>query len=563
MKTRRFSLISAGAFALSLCLPSAAWSESLALILTNRSYDDFGRAWGVAERRALVEVFNDAGFRILGARDMSAAALRKAAVEAQDAAGRDGIDRVAIVLSGHFVAGANDSWLLGTDAADVSAITAGAEGLSVSALSGLASGHPGQALVVLIPSRGNDLPLGPGVKPGIDDFEIPQGVTFASGPSGAVQNWLGMSILTPGVSLSDAAQNAPDGMQVMGFLSDGVSFAGAAAAADPEQPAADVPRALAELSFWNAVRDIETRDAFERYLQRYPQGLFAADARAHIADIRDAPQQRARANEAALDLDRNARREVQRDLSLLGFDPRGIDGVFGPGSRAAIRAHQRSLGMPETGYLSAEQLRILRRDAARRADELEREAQERREAEEARDRAYWDSTGRGRDEAGLRAYLQRYPDGLFADLAQQRLSRIDDDRHREAEAEERNAWDRARARDTTTAYRRFLDGFPNGTFAEAARARLAQLEADDGNKKQIEAARTEEARVAGSQVARVLVEQRLSQIGLEPGIVDGSFDARTRRAIRRFQKAANLPVTGYVTQATMVRLLASGILRRN
>ena len=36
---------------------------------------------------------------------------------------------------------------------------------------------------------------------------------------------------------------------------------------------------------------------------------------------------------------------------------------------------------------------------------------------------------------------------------------------------------------------------------------------------------------------------------------DGTFDADTRRAIRRFQRSRDLPVTGYVTQATMVHLL--------
>ena len=37
-------------------------------------------------------------------------------------------------------------------------------------------------------------------------------------------------------------------------------------------------------------------------------------------------------------LDRDGRRDVQRWLQALGHDPRGIDGMFGPGSRAAIAA---------------------------------------------------------------------------------------------------------------------------------------------------------------------------------------------------------------------------------
>lgn len=562
MKTGHHPLGYAYALVLLLCQPAAAWAETLALILTNSNYSSYDEAQGVADRGAIVDAFEDAGFRIIGASDVSAADLHEAGLELQEAVRRGDVSRIAIVLSGHFVTGTTDSWLLGRDADEVSSITAGAVGLSVSAVSGLAGASPGQALVVLIPASGDELPTGNGLMPGLGTFDIPQGVTVAQGPARDVQRWIGTSILSSRFSLADAAHAAPDEMLVTGFLSDRISFVDADIS-DVARPTPGVPSALAEMSLWNSARDIGTATAFEGYLQRYPQGLFAADARMRIAEMRTTPQQQSEAGEAALALNREARRDVQRDLSLLGFNPRGVDGVFGPGSRAAIRAHQRSIGLPETGFLTAEQLRILRRDASVRAAELEREAQERREQEETQDRAYWDSIGRGQDEAGLRAYLQRYPDGLFADLAQQRLDQIDDDRRQQAAAEERTLWDRVREQDTPEAYRQFMKTFPGSSFTDAARARLAQLEAEDGNKAAVDAARSEEAQVAGSQVVRALVEQRLNQIGLVSGPVDGNFDEETRRAIRRFQQAADLPVTGYVSQATMVRLLAAGTLRRN
>lgn len=563
MKIYHHSLGRAVAFALLLCHPAAAWAESLALVLTNSNYRGYDDAAGVADRRAVADEFEAAGFRVVGASDLSGADLHEAAIELRDAVQGGDVDRLAIVLSGHFVAGSTDSWLLGRDADEVSAITAGAAGLSVSAITGLAGAAPGRALVVLMPARGRDLPTGYGLTAGLGAFDVPQGVTVATGPAREMQRWIDRSILTPGVSLAAAAQAAPDAVQVTGFLSDRISFVTTEAASESALPTPGAPSALAELSFWDAARDIGSASGFESYLQRYPQGLFAAEARASIADIRTTPQRQAEAGEAALALNREARRDVQRDLSLLGFDPRGVDGVFGPGSRAAISAHQRSLGLPETGFLSAEQLRVLRRDAAVRAAELEREAQERRELEETQDRAYWDSIGRGQNEAGLRAYLERYPDGLFADLAQQRLDQIDDDSRQNAAAEERNLWDRVRQQGNPEAYRQFMQEFPDSPFNEAARARLEQLEAEDGNRAEVDAARAEEAQVAGNQIVRALVEQRLNQIGLAPGALDGNFDEETRRAIRRFQQATDLPVTGYVTQATMVRLLASGNLRRD
>ena len=60
-----------------------------------------------------------------------------------------------------------------------------------------------------------------------------------------------------------------------------------------------------------------------------------------------------RAVESALGLDRSARRRVQRRLASAGFPPGPADGVFGPGTRAAIRRWQASRGALATGYLDA------------------------------------------------------------------------------------------------------------------------------------------------------------------------------------------------------------------
>jgi formylglycine-generating enzyme required for sulfatase activity len=66
--------------------------------------------------------------------------------------------------------------------------------------------------------------------------------------------------------------------------------------------------------------------------------------------------------EAALGLSLEQRRQVQAWLEALGFDPRGIDGQFGPGTRGAIRSFQRSKSLSETGFLSAEVITALATD---------------------------------------------------------------------------------------------------------------------------------------------------------------------------------------------------------
>ncbi|MEM9098117.1 MAG: peptidoglycan-binding domain-containing protein [Pseudomonadota bacterium] len=66
--------------------------------------------------------------------------------------------------------------------------------------------------------------------------------------------------------------------------------------------------------------------------------------------------------ETMLELSAGERRMVQLRLALAGHNPKGVDGVFGPATRAAILAFQTELGVPATGYLDAPLKAILETD---------------------------------------------------------------------------------------------------------------------------------------------------------------------------------------------------------
>ena len=68
--------------------------------------------------------------------------------------------------------------------------------------------------------------------------------------------------------------------------------------------------------------------------------------------------------EAALGLDRAARRMLQRRLAAAGFDPGAPDGLFGPATRASIRSWQALHWLSATGYLDAAQVEALRTGAS-------------------------------------------------------------------------------------------------------------------------------------------------------------------------------------------------------
>ncbi len=84
-------------------------------------------------------------------------------------------------------------------------------------------------------------------------------------------------------------------------------------------------------------------------------GETASEQRASAAVLEPASAE----TEAALSLDRAKRREVQRRLRLLDFEPGGVDGVFGQKTREAISDWQGEKGFPVSGFLSAVQLLAL------------------------------------------------------------------------------------------------------------------------------------------------------------------------------------------------------------
>ena len=166
-------------------------------------------------------------------------------------------------------------------------------------------------------------------------------------------------------------------------------------------------------------------------------------------------------------------------------------------------------------------------------------------------------------EVGYSDYLERFPDGLYSEIAQNRLDQAEARRRDSAAALERDLWDEAREGDTVARYRAYLDRFPDGQFAPNAKQRIAQLDrAADPKLKQARAAETQ---LNLNPVTARLIEERLMALGHKPGTVDGNFDDRTRRAIRRYQSERELPSTGFLNEPTVVRLLAdsvSDLLRR-
>jgi peptidoglycan hydrolase-like protein with peptidoglycan-binding domain len=59
-------------------------------------------------------------------------------------------------------------------------------------------------------------------------------------------------------------------------------------------------------------------------------------------------------------------RFVQGALAQLGYRSGAVDGVAGPATRAAVRAYQRKLGLPDNGVIDLALIEIVEADRAER-----------------------------------------------------------------------------------------------------------------------------------------------------------------------------------------------------
>ncbi len=528
-----------------------AVAQDRAVIVGNENYSDGA---DITEADAALDAaapLQAAGFAVASGRDLETGGIRALLSPLVRDAPETG--RLVIVLSGHFAQSAGNTWFLGVEASMPDLATIDGVGVPLSTVLEVAAQAPGGA-VVMLGTEARRLPLGPGLDAGIGAVTVPQGVTLVRGDAARVADFAATALPLRGQPLAAMLDANPD-LTADGFVSALVPFRPASdtAAVDP------LPGPDAEAVFWESTTEQGTLGAYEAYVKRYPKGRYLADAQAEVARIKAEPARAARAAEEALALGRDDRRAIQRGLTLVGFDTKGIDGVFGAGSRSAITGWQRKNGYEATGYVTREQIVKLAEQADARSSALEAEAAERQRATEAADRAYWQQSGAAGDEAGLRAYLAKYPDGLYADLAEERLAEIEKARQGEAAAAERAAWDRATQAQTVAAYRAYLQAYPQGAFAAEARARIGALVADTGG--QVAEWQAAETALGLGTGGRRAIEGRLDVLELKPGTVDGVFDDRSRRAIRRFQESRAMEPTGYLDQTTTVALLAGAVLR--
>ena len=530
------------------------FAEDAALILGVERYRNLDRFVGGAAVTGAVPELEGAGYAVDALSNQSAAEMRKMLNRFEARSADAG--RLVVVMSGRFATDGARTWLLSANATEPTLFDVEQEGLSVESVLQVLATVPGQSVLLLAYDPSDTESYGPLMRIGLGAFEVPQGVTVITGDPRQVRNLIEDTIVVPDAEIVSAVEDDRN-MALFGYRPKSLVLQAGGEIADIRPTAPYIVDRAAETLLWEQAIAADTVESYRAYLRAHPRGLHIREANEAVAAILAEPNRAARLEEEALGLSRDQRREIQRDLSILNFNTRGIDGIFGNGTRAAISNWQQENGFAQTGYVTVEQITRIEAQAARRSAQLEAEAAREREAQLRLDRAYWEETGANGREPGLRSYLDRYPDGFYAEQATAALAEIEASKLAQARREDRDAWTAAQRTDTIRGYDNYLDAQPRGAFRDEATARRNALRAEQNGAASTNQAQAEEAALNLNRVTRRLIETRLKTLGYETGPVDGEFDGRTRRAIRQFQRSRNLEPTGYVNQAAVLQLLVT------
>ncbi|WP_234853633.1 peptidoglycan-binding domain-containing protein [Paracoccus everestensis] len=291
-------------------------------------------------------------------------------------------------------------------------------------------------------------------------------------------------------------------------------------------------QAAQEQALWAGVVENGSAAAYRQYLDAYPQGPNARNARDHLTKLGAATTATngAAQAEAALGLRQSDRVAIQRRLAALGFYKSGIDGAFGAGTRRAVAAWQESRTLPRTGYLNAEQLRLLLGRAATApastpplADNPVTSAAQTELnlglTRPQRVQIQRDLIALGYDSKGA--------DGLFGAGTREAI----------------RAWQRNTGQRATG----YMSAAQVGALHSDAEVRGS--EATGGR-----AAAIDEDLLGLTRSERAEIQQRLIGLGYLKGRADGVFGASTRNALIRWQGDNGLKESGYLT-AEQVRTL--------
>lgn len=597
---------------------TAVWAEGrAALVIGNAEYAHAPRALS-AERdvESVADALGKAGYDVTFGLDLNRAEMRSVMDRFTSTSGQ--ADEIVIYYSGHAVRMSGRTFLAPIDFNPASPVAVAMDGAPLAAFEAMLTSKPGAAILFLDAAQRDGFTPSNFAEPGLATVTAPEGalVVSAAEPGRAISRsrWrmsefaltVVETFLAEGARAMDVARTVSPPIWARGGVDPTLVMV---RPATQTTSSTDVAQQI-ELAFWRSTEAAGTRADYQAYLRRYPDGLFADIARNRLGQAASTSEPkptttttattRAAAAEDSLRLSRNDRRRIQEDLTELGYDTNGVDGLFGRGTRGAIRAWQINEDLISTGYLDGDQLRILAENAEiSRAERLRateensrrstaelyeqdeddwrtsrevhsysgyqrylklhpngRYANEARrilaEADQAAEQDLWAEVRRIDNRAAYENYLDRYPRGRYVRDAERRYNdHVVSERRQQAEVDAytrrvQTAWRQAERANSPKGYGGFLEKYPDSQFAKEAQRRRSALikEQRKGREKALSLTRKE----------WLSIEQRLFLLGFKVGDINGKPGNQFRSAVRNYRRSRGLPVHEFVDRK-FVRLL--------
>lgn len=513
-----------------------ASAADLALIVSNGDTLRGKAARGVNEGHdALVTLYRDMGYEAMEGQNVSRSEFRELLVKFNKQV-ENGDGKVVVHYSGLALTIGDDTVVIPADMQASNKTGVVFASVPLATLMETAAARPNEGSVILA--------INSSQHPDYKEFaekklsvQVPEGVLAVYGPAADVNALVSNDFLTLGLNAAQVASRT-DTVTLAGNVSESSGL-------NPSGSGAELGRKFAQETLWTLAISGNDEILLRAYLDRFPKGAHAAEAQERL-NINPASE-----GEEALNLTRSARRDIQQNLTILGYNTRGIDGIFGPGTRGSIGSWQKKAEVDETGYLTERQVGRIGRDARARRQELQEEEKARLKV----DNAFWQDTGKSGKEADLRRYLRRYPNGAHSKDARRRMDVIAESGLRDVLRDERDAWNIARDKNTVPAYTRYKRNFPQGRFVDMADDRIADLNRNNKNTGNAAEYERAEKNLGLNKASVEVLEQRLKSLGYDTGKVDGEIDGKTRRSIGDFQSSQGLDRTRYLNTPTIQRLI--------
>lgn len=185
---------------------------------------------------------------------------------------------------------------------------------------------------------------------------------------------------------------------------------------------------------------------------------------------------------------------------------------------------------------------------------------------------FWQSIQGSDRKEDFEAYLAQFPDGTFARLAEVRVAAlsVDPEEPELVEAQpggpdpDTVMWETVESYGSERAYEAYLEQYPDGIYAGAARVKIAAI-AKDREKREAEAKKQAqealrkkaeaEALATVDQIPDVVIQIALKDLGLYTGSLDGVMGRGSRAGISTFQGRLGNAKSGTLTPAETVALV--------